>query len=429
MKNFYDSKHEAEMIEKLKLLEVTAPDGLWNDIDATLKAKSKRRVIIFTSWASAAGIALLFTIAGIYGIRSRVETIAVNNQKINTTIISNDKKETITTPLNTGGIKKSSINPDIKLGNNQIMIASSINSSIQYPQEIKENNVLPKPIAAIQSELKEVRIAIPGKLFIPNNSMENNYSQSLAIVDPVEKKAKGSWYLSASGFPVYSFHTSGVMDKPKSHLEVGIVSWGGSVSARYAFANRLSIETGLTYSVMGQQEKNLYLVYSDSRNNEVYGSSGISNSFGVLSVSNPDFKLMNLGNVNTLTYNAVNESNFNRVDAFQRFTYFEVPILFSKGFYYKGINFYYKGGVSAALLVRNILDLKGANIHLKGKTYGVDPFTASALTSIGVSVPIARRMNLLIEPSLKIGLKSINSVKGKSYPFSSYIKFGVEIPI
>ena len=56
-------------------------------------------------------------------------------------------------------------------------------------------------------------------------------------------------------------------------------------------------------------------------------------------------------------------------------------------------------------------------------------YITTAITSFGVSVPLLQKFNFIIEPSFKLGLKPLENSKTKSYPFSSYIKFGVEVPI
>ena len=65
MKSLYDNQHEAEMIERLKSLEITPPQGSWDDIQNTLKLKRKRSIVILSSLATAATVALFFTISGI----------------------------------------------------------------------------------------------------------------------------------------------------------------------------------------------------------------------------------------------------------------------------------------------------------------------------------------------------------------------------
>ena len=81
MRNLYDSSQDIEMINRLKSVEVDPPKGLWDDIEATLLAKRKRRFFIITSWASAATIAVLFTIGGFYYVNVKDIAIVSNNQK------------------------------------------------------------------------------------------------------------------------------------------------------------------------------------------------------------------------------------------------------------------------------------------------------------------------------------------------------------
>lgn len=429
MKNLFDNKYEGEMINKLKSLEVSPPNGLWDEIDKSLMAKNRKRIILITSWASAATVAMLFTIWGIYSTQSKVQNHTSNNQNVKSE--PTKKVDASSTKLfNSSKIESSRSSGQVEPFVEQNHINdSSIQLTELISQEVNNTIIVPEKLNSMRSTLYLLKPAKPIKIILHDDFNGSGFDQSIASVEHSDKRAKGNWFLSATGFPVYSFHSAGAMNKSETKQQTGIISWGGSISVRYAFANKISIETGLSYGVLGQQQKRLYAVYSDTRNAEVYDNSGFTNNYGTLVVSNPDYKVMDLGIVNNQTFGTLNESNLKKVDVSQTFRYLELPLQISKGFYYKGFSLYIKGGVSAGLLVRNQLDIKGSNIHLKGKTIGVDQFTASALTSVGVSIPVSKKANLLIEPSFTLSLKSFSNTKEKSYPFSSYIKFGIEIPI
>lgn len=414
------------MIEELKSLEVSPPRGLWEEIDKTLATKKKKKVFIITSWASAATIALLFTIGGLYNMNSGLKRISSSQPK--NEIVDNQIIKKEATKKTIKNIESKEIKRNTTVFNSekqQDKVALNTGSSIIIGEKVERNETFLQEISSIQAVIK---ITEPKPERIPLLTDQNDNS-FLAIVDPEPKKARGNWYASASGFPVYSFHTAGVLNRQSNQQELGIVSWGGSISVRYDFSNRYSFETGITYNIRGQQEKNIYLVYSGLNNAEVSSINGFSNSFGTLSVSNDALKVMDLKSVNSLSYGAVNESNFNHVNALQQFRYIEIPLLFSKGYTIKSIKVSFKAGLTAEFLVGNRLNIKSSYFQMYGKTKGVDPFTSSAIGSIGFSLPIARNTYLLIEPTFKFGLKSLSSSNGKSYPFSSYIKFGIEIPI
>ncbi len=423
MKSFYKNSIDNEMAKKLKSLEVAPPSGLWNEIESTLNAKARKRIIAITSCASAATLALFISIGGYLSLQPE-------NQ-------NNTSKKTFITPSVLSEIPVIN-NIESKSSDRRVMkktIAKVVvdEKSKQYEKNDYQSSLNQiKPVTREQNFIQEIATRKPhiinAKDVKPLKlSINKQIFNSLEVAET--KKRKGDLYISASGFPIYSFHSAGFINKTGAEQESGLSSFGGSISIRYEFANRFSIETGLSLGFMGQKEKDLYLISSINRNTEVYQNNNLSNSFGTLVPSNPEYTLMQNPMLNSLSIAAVNENDFNKIEAYQRFRYLEIPLTIAKGLKYKKINLFIKGGVSAGMLINNTLDLKGNDIHLKGKTQGVDKFSTTAIASIGIAFPIYNKLNLIIEPSFKIGIKPLQGSDSKTYPFSSYVKCGVEIPI
>jgi len=430
MMNLSRNSKEEELLHSLKSFEVTPPEGLWDDIEATLLAKRRRKIIIITSWASAATVALLFSIGGFYTMNNRIETITSSEAKISNTYSTKPTKELNEQQINSNFIANRSAERSITADLEQKVVYSSQGMTLRDEFENQyRNDDVPEMVISIQPTLNNPKLILPNWNDFKLQVEKMDRKRAFAMAEPDEKKAKGDWFFSAGGFPVYSFHTAGLLNNPSTHQEAGIVSWGGSLSVRYALSKKISLETGVTYNILGQQEKNIYLVTADANNSEVSSYSGISNSYGRLTVSDANVKVMDMSKINILSFDAVNRSNFSKVDALQRFRYLEIPILFARGFYVKGINLNLKAGLSTGILIGNRLDLRGEKLQLKGKTLGVDPFVSSALASFGFSIPIANRTNFLVEPTFKLGLNALSPTNGRSYPFSTYIKFGIEVPL
>jgi hypothetical protein len=429
MKNTYKNSTEEELVNSLKSIEVTPPNGLWDDINATLVAKQNRKIFIVSSWASAATIALLLSIGGLYLVNSKTETVRTKtllSKKENSTTLSPKETKAKNNSSENQNFKARSIafNSDPQKPESTAIAKSSTDSVIKFKQKIEILTVIdpihPSSIRNFVFRKEAIYPKIKKAKYLLNNA--------IATVELPENKRKGEWIFSATGFPVYSFHTAGVMEQSSPNQEKGIVSWGGSASIQYSFSKRYFFETGITLNTLGQQEKNLYIVASDADNVEVMSYGGVSNSYGVLSVPNTDLRVMGDKGVSSLSTDAINASSFNKVDALQRFRYLEVPFLIGKGFKLRSLNLKVKAGLVAGFLIGNRLDLIGTNLKLQGKTQGVDPIIASTQASFGISYPVANRCNLIIEPTFRLGLKSLNSTTGKNYPFATYIKFGIEIP-
>ncbi|NOU17509.1 MAG: outer membrane beta-barrel protein [Bacteroidales bacterium] len=428
MRNLYDSSHDIEMINRLKSIEVTPPIGLWDDIEATLLAKRKRKIFIITSWASAATIAILFTIGGFYYVNVKEIDIASNNQKKSEINKLADEKvniKSLDSKVATDKIEKHKV--DLNEINRNVVLNSNTTQTIENLEDSKRYDEIPSKIQTIQSKVKKSNVDVVEQLHIISESNQIDFNEVIAQVEPA-KKDIGKWYVAASGFPVYSFHTYGAISRSDTRQESGIVSWGGSISIRYAFSNKFSIESGLTYSTIGQQEKNIFLLYTDPSNTEVTDIRGISNSYGVLTIPNTDLKVMDMGILNILSTPAINASSIYKANAYQRFRYIEMPVILARSFNLKSVRFTVKSGLSVGYLIDNKLQVSGSNFKLSGKTRGVAPFAPSALASLGFSIPITNRANLLIEPTFRLGLKSLYLTNSKTYPFSTFIKFGVEVP-
>jgi hypothetical protein len=428
MRNLYDSSHDIEMINRLKSIEVDPPKGLWDDIEATLLAKRKRKIFIITSWASAATIAVLFTIGGFYYVDVKDKAIASNNQKKSEINKLNDEKVSINSPYSkvaTDKIEKQKV--DLNEINRNVVLHSNSTLTPENSEDVRRYDEIPNKIQAIQSKIKKSNVDVAEQLHIISKSNQIDFNEAVAQVEPA-KKDLGKWYVTASGFPVYSFHTYGAISRSNTHQESGIVSWGGSISIRYAFSNKFSIESGLTYSTVGQQEKNIFLLNTGVDNPVVADVGTFSNSYGVLSVPNAELKVTDMVGLSGLSTPTINAISLDKVNAYQRFRYIEMPVLLARSFSVKNVLFTVKSGLSVGYLIDNKLQVSGSNFKLSGKTKGVAPFAPSALASIGFSIPISNRANLLIEPTFRLGLKSLYLTNSKTYPFSTFIKFGVEVP-
>lgn len=421
------NKQEEEMIRELKSLEINAPIGLWNEIESTLKARNRKRTIVITTWVSAATLALLFSIGGYFILQK--ETIVNEPLTANTSNQSTTAKTEDSISANIEDTSTKTLDKSINIKENTSLPSpEQSDSSIQeFVQTKQEQSDIPQRIKLIEPEKLDEKSVILDKLHL-KTSIENRKYDLLASSDIKDSKRNGSWYLSASGFPVYSYHSAGVANKTGTERQSGISSFGGAISVRYEFSNRISIESGLSLGFMGQKEKNLYLSSSKNPSLTILSTSNneYTNNYGTLTASNSDYTIGADAPINNRISSDV---GVYKIDALQKFRYLEIPLLIAKNFSYKKINLFVKGGLSAGVLVQNLLNLQGQNISLSGKTTGVDKFITTAITSVGVSIPLFKRSNLIIEPSLKLGLKPLEHSNTKSYPFSSYIKFGVEVPI
>lgn len=431
MKNLYDSKRENEMIQNLKSLEVTPPDGLWDDIEATLDKQKRRRVIIITSWASAATIAILFTIGSFYILNSKqnLNSVQFAPKEVAKSILSdkeNQAKEIIVTK---------SVNPELQTkssnsSQNTIAIVALDSSESKISNGSRKIEFTPQKLTSVQLLTNKGVVVFSEEITLSSNFKTEPQGNSIALVETTKQgQKKKEWVISTSAFPVYSFHTAGVVNHSNKPQETGIMSWGGSVSIRRALSASLALEGGIMLNSWGQQVKNVYLVSSSKNDLGIASNQESANTFGVLTVSDSQYKLMDSNDFDNYSTNTVSLSRLGRVNASQLFRYIEVPIMLVKSFKVKSYCLNFKTGLSAGFIVSNRSKIIGNNLSLKGHTEGIDPFTASAIASISFAVPVMKNVNFVAEPTFRVGLNSLSASSGKSFPFSTYIKFGFEVPI
>ncbi len=424
MEEMNDKIFDNELINKLKVFEVKPPADVWDNLSKNLDSKDRRRIIVYISYASAAVVALIFTIGGIYlSQRTTEQKIATISEPEVKKSIFEEKQQANQVTKET--IRNKKLNPVkyspelVQIKSNQENIAKEESSESSQEEII---STLPlrnwKPDFPIHP--KGERIA---KVLFSNN----NETVSIAMDQPA--KPKPQWVLCSSVFPVYSFHTSGFSGSPTLPNESGIFATGASFSFRRSFNHGVGVELGLSYGPFGQQIKDIYFVANNSYDSQVRNYPGLQTSFGKLSVSfSSTSKLMDMAAVDVLATDAINSSSFNKVDVTQLLGYVDIPVMIVKTMKYNRISIRLKSGLATDFLVNNNLKIDGDNISLNGKTEGVDRFIFTAIGSVGFSVPISGKYCLAVDPTFKYGLKPLANSAGNSHPFSTFIKVGIEIP-
>lgn len=418
MKSFSDKNAEQKFIDSLKSLEVKPPKDLWNDIEKTLHKRNRKKYLLYISYASAAVVTLFFIMETyLTTLKERPVEVAKSEQATQKRTIVNRKIENNLNPLQGKTSKGISVkNTSSEYQNKFITSNTDIDNSDNRTIAINE---LPKTYKTLQ-RINAVTINFDIQNETPFPKQQKKYA-SIAN-PPLTANKNVEWTLSATGFPVYAFHTAGVFNPDKNLQEVGLWAMGGSVTIRRSLRKNFAIETGLQYNPLGQQVKNTGIVQTDINSATYIAFSSSSNTWGTPVISSNEL-------LSSSTNGTTSLWSLSDVQITQLLTYIEIPIIISKSMTFHHFSINLKSGLSAGFLVGNKVKVTSSYGSFDGKTEGVKPFLSSAILGVGISTPFVSKVNLVIEPTLRIGLYTLHSGDKKSYPFSTSIKLGMEIPL
>ena len=411
------NRFDSELISKLKSLEVKPPSDLWNSLQDSLDAKKRRRLIVIISYASAAVFALLFIIGGIiFQQKTNEEKIVLLNNVEKPAEIQHDKIQPIST-------ERLEILKDSKAKEKETIVTRRITDN----DSISEFNR--KPVLVNEITKSETIPDFKRKVKAENlTELISKSTEIYAYSTPNIERRQVNWTLTGSAYPVYAFHTSGFSGSSSGLNERGVLTWGSSITIKRSLPRQFEIESGISYGAFGEQIRGLYLVSRSSYDNQISSFEGITTCFGniLLPISSNnlvlDFETLDrLDSVNVYT------NAFANVKVDQVLGYVEIPIFLVKKFNAKKIHYQARLGLVTGYLVSNNLNIYGDDIKINSKTQNPDKFHFSAISSVGISIPVSGDVCFTVAPTVKIGLMELSN--GNTHPFSAFINFGIEVPL
>ena len=259
----------------------------------------------------------------------------------------------------------------------------------------QEYQVLLKNEAPIKSNGEGIKIALSGH-FAPTYS-GGNYSSSV-------KNPRG-----------YSY-SGDQMD--------GILNAGGGLKLSINTSKRLSFQTGVLYSRMGQKTK---------EDNSGPRTAAFSTDHRLPRVATP------LGNVKTqrksVAYRSSEATILNSIASNdetleQTFGTVEIPLYVRYKLNDNKIQFSVVGGFSGNIIVNNKVYLKsGSEKELLGSTEDIRNFNMSTDWGLGVEYPVSPKIKVMIEPGFKYYLQSLSRneyIDFKPYMFTFSTGIGIE---
>ncbi|HZL76231.1 MAG TPA: outer membrane beta-barrel protein [Bacteroidales bacterium] len=321
----------------------------------------------------------------------------------------------------------SDIGPDIPIANdNQV---SPIFNTIEPENgpSLKGNNLKNKnSIIPLEKSFTGQYIADP---FLPELSSEIP-----------EKTVGDRWTIAALVSPTYYSGFNSDHNALTSLLvskEQPIISYTGGVAFAYKINKRLSVQSGLYYSSLGNELSGI----SSFSGFETYDKTKGDHNFEVLTTngtvftSNSDVFLIDkisAARISTRYTSDVfdpTKANLKYLDnsLTQNFSYLELPLFLKYKLVDKTLGFDLIGGLSSNFLVNNAVysSLNGGKYQV-GKTEGVNTLTFSSSLGMGMEYSFGKNLSLNFEPTFRYYINPFTGAEGmRVHPYSFGIFSGL----
>ena len=227
------------------------------------------------------------------------------------------------------------------------------------------------------------------------------------------------WHVSGQFAPMQSYRVvssvpAGLRKSDFDDAESPLITYSGGISLSYRAFKRLSIQTGVLYTQMGQSINDVtpvnYLWGAVSSNNQ-YTKNFVRTSSGSVSV------VSNLKSDVNSTYSsyfnsepmAINTptSSTTKYQLIERIDYLEIPLTVRYKVIDRKISFQVLGGMSAnVLLDTNVFIDNGSEALKSGTILMARPVNYSSTLGLGIEYLLKKNLSIALEPTFKYYLQS-----------------------
>jgi hypothetical protein len=247
--------------------------------------------------------------------------------------------------------------------------------------------------------------------------------------------AVNRWTISANASPNYYSKVNSGSDQAASEMvdnEKPEVTFSGGMAFSYNLGKRISIQSGVYYSTIGQKITgiNSYSGFSSFNNSKGSSQFSVQTSSGMIVSSDNNIFLRDKIATRVLTPYTIDvfdpaKAKLTYLNNFisQSLNYLEIPILFKYKAIDRKIDINLVGGLSYNILVGNSASasLNGVKYSI-GKTEGVSPANYSSSFGLGFEYNLSKKFSLDLQPTFRYYLTPLGDVVGSSvHPYS----FGV----
>ncbi|MCQ4874936.1 outer membrane beta-barrel protein [Butyricimonas paravirosa] len=421
----------SEKIEKLfknalEQVSVEPPSRVWEGINSHFAMKQRRMRRIYTYSGVAAAVLLLFCVgyfmqnqhANIYTPSSIVALNFDNNQdsnkilaftstshsipEIKKRIVQYSNKNLVPVPTSTSvweGLENEQPEGDLK--NNAIrsefiplVNQSAIENQRKYTELLEGKSSIPVKTTKVKSENE-------AKIFSVGGYISPGYSS-------------GNYRTSGSNTRSAQYESSQMS---------GILNIGGGLTFAVKPTKRISIETGLGYSRLGEKtdDAQVYVPSGDmvsyNANTHAYTPLGSVKNKATATVSTPE-------NFISLKGEQDKEGSIE-----QQFDAIEIPLIFRYHLNDNKVRFSVLGGFGASFMVRNhtYVNYNGKK-EFMGEAEDIRTFNISTNIGFGIEYPITKSIAIKLEPGFKYYLQSLSKsefIDFKPYSFTFSTGIGI----
>lgn len=429
---------------KLEGFEINPPPAVWDRVTESIgDRRRKRKALFIWSMSSAAAIVLAFLMGWFLSDDKLSETEfyaqleAIKNQAPQLQAFNTIVEQNI----------------NFKLERTQL---KNINYSIPtIPKNTDNKPIFIKNLAFIQEETKANHVP---QLNLVQKNEEPFFTESdrailesnlLAINSIENPNSKSGWEIGVQASPVYRFD-EGAKNSNTSLLKSALSTQAttsyqpnlsGGISLAYHANDKLSFIGGLNYSALTLAKNGVALSYAGHN----WLNDRFSSDYGAESITKVDNNTNNNANNNLALNTQVGLANFElpvgaslasarassvapdmvqNYDFKQQAQYLELPLLMRYNLLDKRFGIHVLGGINTNVLVDNSAQLKLQNeVITDSKIDGLRAITFSSSFGMGLNFELTQQINLIIEPTFKMFLNSLNHqqyISAKPYTFGVF---------
>jgi len=421
----------------LKDLEVLPPAGIWENIHPVVQSRNSP----FSLTRAAAIVAVLMSL-GFFAYRISLNVSEVLENKITAFNIAAAYPLYERIPVSEALPFEDAVSVYKPTPSGSTAV-SGISAASDRPAEMILNP--DASLYKVQPEGDPEQNAYEGlRLRSKSNSASDTYVYQGLLTPEIDlqsvEKSKDRWSLGAIASPTY-FGMMGSGDDQSTRqlksLEQSVTSYTGGIAFTYKLSKRLSIQSGVYYSSMGQEVEGInsfggfqkYDFTKGSRNFELMTSSGkvyTNNSDVFLLAEGPEGRVITNFTSDLFDPKKANLQYINNT-ILQSFSYLELPLILRYKFVDRTIDLNLIGGVSYNMLLGNDVyaNLDGGKYPI-GKTEGLSPISISSSIGMGVEYSFSKSFSLNLEPTFRYYLNPFTELAGSTmHPYSFGIFSGV----
>ncbi len=417
----------------LKDFEATPPYDIWEDIKPSLQKKP----VTSSTWKVAASLAVLLSLGVVsyrLGMNSALRIIETGSESLVDVISEPDPSS----PFIAFDNETSSHGTifDERLFTTVIEDYEKPVVAVDFNNEIKREGVFSISVSNPEVFEEANRSFFTGDIrtYSIEEMNEMVYEMEMTGVAGNEEKTK-RWSIAALVSPTY-LSGQGKNNQPLLAMnERQTISYAGGVSFAFEISDRISVQSGLYYSSVGQQISGISAYAGFTAYNMAKGLPAfkVATKSGTITTDNADIFLSDeMGNRISSDYSADNfdpvKSDLSMLGTSlrQNFRYLELPLIVRYKMIDGDLGFNLIGGVSSNILVGNNVYLNDGGVKYNvGSTEGLRDYIVSSTLGMGMEYSISNSVSLNIEPVVRYYITPVSNSGNGINPFTFGLFSGI----